>query len=93
MKLHKVCNHCGTLNQLELQHEPEDNSWQVVCLTCGNVMPVPDNEIPESIKMKPRQYEVIPIQSTMEANTSFNIPFGYYSPKMIMGGGMGKQDD
>lgn len=48
-----ICTHCGTSNQLLLEFEPRDRTWQLHCLTCSAIFPVtPDMklEIPKDYR-------------------------------------------
>ena len=74
MRLHKLCSHCGTYNQMELQYD--SGGWQVECLLCSNISPVKESEIPKGLNR--RQYEVANTQHPMDVVTALPIPFGYY---------------
>ena len=75
MRINKLCPRCGVFNQMELQY---DSGWQVECLLCSRIIPLPKEEVPKGLN--PRQFEIVAIPSATDVQTSFGIPFGYYRP-------------
>jgi Zn ribbon nucleic-acid-binding protein len=78
VRIHKVCPHCGTFDQMELQY---DKRWEIVCLQCSNIIPIKPREVPKGLNK--RQFEVAEIKSPFEVDTRLALPYGYNRTQRI----------